>query len=108
MRNAWRRSRDEHEPTSPTTVSKWAMAPSYESGMPSACIRGLFGIHTIPPDMQVDPPTSACFSRTSTSAPASAPASAATMPAAPRTGDHEVDGEVPSHVDRYYDIKVNL
>ena len=28
VRNAWRRSNDEHGPTSPTTVSKWAMASS--------------------------------------------------------------------------------
>src|SRR5688572_7569783 len=44
---------------------------------------GLFGIQKIPPDMHVDPPTSACFSRTSASAPASAAASAATMPPPP-------------------------
>src|SRR5689334_1070094 len=44
---------------------------------------GLFGIHTTPPDMHVDPPTSACFSSTSASAPASDAASAATRPPPP-------------------------
>src|SRR5689334_5831492 len=59
------------------------MASSYESAMPSARINGLSGIQTTPPDMHVDPPTSACFSSTSASAPASAAASAATRPPPP-------------------------
>ena len=126
VRYAWRRSNDEQGPTSPTTVSKWARASSYESAMPSACISGLFGIQTMPPDMHVDPPIWACFSRTSTSAPASAAASAATMPPPPDpaiTKSTVVSHVAPSpapmsgplttqrccqSVDRYYDVKVNL
>ena len=52
----------------------------------------------MPPDMQVEPPISSCFSSTSALAPASAAASAADHAAAARPDDHEVDGTV-SHVD---------
>ena len=63
--------------------------------MPSRCITGLFGIHTTPPDMHVEPPISACFSSTSTLAPPSTAASAADHAAAAGPDDHEVELRVP-------------
>src|SRR5271170_7982950 len=51
--------------------------------MPSARINGLFGIHTMPPDSPVDPPTRACFSTINGSSPESSTASAATIPPPP-------------------------
>src|SRR6476646_12144321 len=44
---------------------------------------GLFGIHTMPPDSAVVPPTTSPFSNSPTVAPAPRAASAATSPAAP-------------------------
>ena len=74
---------DEHGPTSPTTSARYAKPSSCESTIPSARIKGLFGIQIIPPDKPVDPPTTACFSRTSGSRPASIAAIAAMRPPPP-------------------------
>ncbi len=77
---AARRASDEAGPASPTTVAKYAMASSNESGTPSACISGLLGSQRTPPEIAVEPPSRASFSITSVSRPLAAAVTAPHRP----------------------------
>src|SRR6478735_1770252 len=81
----WRRydSRTSRGALSPINRSRYPLATSASSVVPSARWKRLFGIQQVPAEYAVVPPSSSVFSSTNVDRPSFAPVTAAARPPAP-------------------------